>query len=253
MQVVAIIPARFGSIRFPGKPLARQTGKFLIQHVYERVSSATRVDQCIIATDDQRIADAVRSFGGQAAMTREDHASGTDRIAEVVEGLAGAPDDIILNVQGDEPEIEPAFLDQLIDRFRTNPDVKMGTLACPFPAESDPADPNCVKVVCNQQENALYFSRALIPYPREMGDAQAAGSRWLLHLGVYAYRRTFLLEFASWNVSALEQTERLEQLRVLERGHDIAVTVVPNAFAGIDTPGDYERFVSRWRARTQSL
>ena len=253
MQVVAIIPARFGSSRYPGKPLAHQTGKFLIQHVYERVLSTARVDQCIVATDDQRIVDAVRSFGGQAAMTRHDHASGTDRIAEVVHATPGAADDVILNVQGDEPEIEPAFLDQLIDRFQSDPDMKMGTLACPFPADHDPNDPNCVKVVCNQRENALYFSRALIPYPRETGDVQTAAVHWLLHLGVYAYRRAFLLEFASWSVSALEQIERLEQLRVLDRGHNIAVTVVPNAFAGIDTPGDYERFVARWRARTQSL
>ena len=162
--------------------------------------------------------------------------------------LAGAPDDIILNVQGDEPEIEPACLDRLVDRLLADPDVRMGTLACPFPADTDPADPNCVKVVCNQQEKALYFSRALIPYRREEGDARAAQPCWLLHLGVYAYRRAFLLEFASWSSSALERIERLEQLRVLDHGCEIAVTVVPNAFAGIDTPGDYERFVSRWRA-----
>jgi len=247
MLVVAIIPARFGSTRFPGKPLANQTGKFLIQHVYEQVVAARCVKRCIVATDDERILSAVRSFGGQATLTRPDHPSGTDRIAEVVRGLDGRPDDIILNVQGDEPEIEPAYLDRLVERLVADPGCPVATLACPFPPGSDPRDPHCVKVVCNRRERALYFSRALIPYPR---DGQLAGdARWLLHLGVYAYRRDFLLDFSTWETSALERVEGLEQLRVLEHGHPIAVAVVPHAFAGIDTPADYERFVARCRAR----
>jgi len=248
MQVAAVIPARFGSTRFPGKPLANQTGKFLIQHVYEQVVAARRVDRCIVATDDERIVDAVRSFGGEVEMTRTDHPSGTDRIAEVVRGFDGQPDDVILNVQGDEPEIEPEFLDCLVERLIAEPTCPAATLACPFPPEADPHDPNCVKVVCNRQRRALYFSRALIPYPREAGVA-GDETGWLLHLGVYAYRRAFLLDLAAREASPLERIEQLEQLRVLDSGDALAVEVVAHACAGIDTPEDYERFVARWRAR----
>jgi 3-deoxy-manno-octulosonate cytidylyltransferase (CMP-KDO synthetase) len=249
MQVVAVIPARFGSTRFPGKPLAHQTGKFLIQHVYEQVVAARRVNRCLVATDDQRIADAVESFGGEAVMTRADHASGTDRIAEVVRGLSGQPDDVILNVQGDEPEIEPGYLDRLVERLAADRACPVATLASPFPPQADPHDPSCVKVVCDHDGKALYFSRALIPYPRK-NHAATGDPRWLLHLGVYAYRRAFLLEFATWETGPLERVERLEQLRVLERGHAMAVEVVAQACAGVDTPEDYGQFVARWRART---
>jgi len=248
MQVVAIIPARFGSTRFPGKALANQTGKYLIQHVHEQVTSARSVDRCIVATDDERIMEAVRSFGGEVAMTRADHASGTDRIAEVVHGLDGEPDDIILNVQGDEPEIEPAYLDRLIELMAADPGCPSATLACPFPPDADPRDPNCVKVVRNRRQMALYFSRALIPHRSERGQPAGEGE-WLLHLGVYVYRRAFLLDFAGWPASPLERTERLEQLRVLENGYAMAVAIVPRACVGIDTPEDYERFVARRRAR----
>jgi 3-deoxy-manno-octulosonate cytidylyltransferase (CMP-KDO synthetase) len=251
MQVVAVIPARFGSTRFPGKPLAKKTGRFLIQHVYEQVADARRVDRCIVATDDERIVEAVRSFGGEAAMTRPDHPSGTDRIAEVVRGLPGEPDDIILNVQGDEPEIEPAYLDRLVDRLAgESPEaVPAATLACPFPPGADPRDPNCVKVVCDRNKRALYFSRALVPYPQEGDSAAVEHSGWLLHLGVYAYRRAFLLNFAQWNATPLERVERLEQLRILERGYALAVEVVERAGVGINTPEDYERFVARVRSK----
>jgi 3-deoxy-manno-octulosonate cytidylyltransferase (CMP-KDO synthetase) len=251
MQVVAIIPARFGSTRFPGKPLANQTGRFLIQHVYEQVTAARRVNRCIVATDDERIMAAVRSFDGEAAMTRADHPSGTDRIAEVVRTLDGQPDDVVLNIQGDEPEIEPAFLDRLVERLAADPTCPTATLACPFPPGADPRDPNCVKVVCDRQGKALFFSRALIPYPRET-DAAAGDTRWLLHLGVYAYRRAFLLEFAAWQPGTLERIERLEQLRVLENGYAMAVEIVQHACAGIDTREDYEQFVARWRAGTRA-
>jgi len=248
MQVVAIIPARFGSTRFPGKPLAEQTGKYLIQHVYEQVIAARRVNRCIVATDDERIVEAVRSFGGEATMTRADHPSGTDRLAEVVRGLDGTPDDIILNVQGDEPELEPAHLDRLVECLVADGACSVATLAAPFPATADPRDPNCVKVVCNRQGQALYFSRALIPWPREQ-QAAADDYDWLLHLGIYAYRRAFLLDFASWETSPLERIERLEQLRVLDNGYAMAVTVVQHACAGVDTPEDYEQFVARHQAR----
>ena len=245
MNVIAVIPARYASTRFPGKPLARQTGKYLIQHVCERVAGARRIQRCIVATDDARIAAAVREFGGEVALTRPDHASGTDRIAEVVRGLPGQPDDIILNVQGDEPEIEPAYLDRLVERLSREPaDCPIATLACPFPRDADPRDPNSVKVVTNAAGRALYFSRALIPFPRD-GGSPTAPNPCLLHLGVYAYRRAFLLDLAASKPGVLEQIEKLEQLRVLERGTALAVEIVPHACVGIDTPQDYDQFVAR--------
>lgn len=249
MDVIAIIPARYGSTRFPGKPLAQQTGKFLIQHVYECAAAARRIQHCLVATDDERIAAAVHSYGGQAVMTRPDHTSGTDRIAEVVQSRPGRPDDIILNIQGDEPEIEPAYLDRLVERLETDRDSSAATLACPFPPDSDPRDPNCVKVVCCRRKRALYFSRSLIPWTHATEGTTAARD-WLLHLGVYAYRRDFLLEFAGWPPSPLEQVEQLEQLRILENGHTLAVEIVEQACVGIDTPEDYKQFVVRWQSRT---
>jgi 3-deoxy-manno-octulosonate cytidylyltransferase (CMP-KDO synthetase) len=216
--------------------------------VYEQAAAAKRIRRCVVATDDERIAAAVRSFGGDAVMTRPDHPSGTDRIAEVVRGRPGQPDDLILNVQGDEPEIEPAYLDRLVDRMEADRACPAGTLACPFPDGSDPRDPNCVKVVRNHAGRALYFSRSLIPYPRDGGGKIVPGE-WLLHLGVYAYRRAFLLEFAGWPPCRLERVEKLEQLRVLEHGQAMAVEIVEQACVGIDTPDEYEQFVARWRAR----
>lgn len=225
-----------------------ETGKFLIQHVAEQVQKVSRIERLMVATDDDRIATAVRTFGVEVAMTRADHASGTDRIAEVLAANPGRPGDLILNIQGDEPEIEPDFLDRLVVRMQETPDCPMGTLACPFPGDGDPSDPNAVKVVVNRAGRALYFSRARIPYPRaDVGTAERIGV--LLHLGVYAYRRSFLLQFAAWSPSALEKTERLEQLRALDNGAAILVEVVPRAAAGIDTPADYAAFVKRWRSR----
>lgn len=251
MAVTAIIPARFASVRYPGKPLLRETGKFLIQHVYERVRAARRIDRCLIATDDNRIADAARSFGAEVAMTRADHPSGTDRIAEVMTKLGGAAHEIVLNVQGDEPEIESAALDQLVERMQRSPECPMGTLACPFPADGDPDDPNSVKIVKNASGMALYFSRARIPYCRDV-EAGADHAACLLHIGVYALRRDFLLEFASWPAGQLERIEKLEQLRVLERGVPIAVEVVARSWVGVDTPQDYAAFVARHRARAKA-
>ena len=250
MGVVAIIPARFASTRLPGKPLANQTGKFLIQHVYERAAAARRISRCLVATDDERILSAVRSFGGEAVMTRADHPSGTDRIAEVVTGLPGMPTDIVLNIQGDEPEIEPSYLDRLVERLEANSECGVGTLACPFPADADVRAPSAVKVVLDCRGRALYFSRSLIPYTVDGGGASTP-SDWLLHLGVYAYRREFLLELSGWSPSPLERRERLEQLRVLENGRAMAVEVVEEACIGIDTPEDYAQFVERWRKQSQ--
>lgn len=248
MKAVAILPARYASTRFPGKPLVNQTGKYLIQHVYEQVAKARSLDSVVVATDDERIFAAVRSFGGHAAMTRADHPSGTDRVAEVAAGLDA---DIIVNVQGDEPEIEPANIDKLVTLLINDPQTPMGTLACPFPPEGHPADPNAVKVVINHHGRAMYFSRALIPFPRDTaGQPQPSTSTaapWLLHIGIYAYRRDFLLRLATLPPTALEQIEKLEQLRVLEHGHGINVAVVEKSAIGIDTPEDYAAFVQRFR------
>lgn len=244
MTSIAVIPARYASTRLPGKPLLNQTGKYLIQHVYERVSCARRISKVIIATDDRRILEAVESFGGSACLTRQDHASGTDRVAEVAAGLSA---DIIVNVQGDEPEIEPACIDALVDLLADRTDCDMATLACPFPADGDPADPNAVKVVVDAAGRAIYFSRSPIPYPRDGRSLQDHRDDFLLHLGIYAYRRDFLLRLAGWPVGRLEGIEKLEQLRVLERGCAIAVGLVERAAVGIDTPADYEAFVRRYR------
>lgn len=247
MPAIAVIPARYGSTRLPAKALLNATGKYLVQHVYEQVRLARRLDRVIIATDDGRIVDAVRSFGGDALLTRTDHPSGTDRIAEVAQRLGGGDDDLYLNVQGDEPEIDPRSLDRLVERMETA-DCPMGTLAAPFPAGLDPRAASAVKVVFGIHKRALYFSRALIPYPRDCGET-ARPSACYLHVGVYAYRRRFLLELSTWPPGQLEQIEKLEQLRVLERGHAIAVETVEHASCGIDTPHDYEQFVSRWKQR----
>ncbi len=242
LNTIALIPARFASTRFPGKPLAHDTGKYLIQHVYEQVSRADAVSEVIVATDDDRIFQAVHSFGGRAEMTRADHPSGTDRVAEIAQHLDA---DIIVNVQGDEPELEPAHIDRLIALMADNPDAPVGTLACPFPPDADPTDPNANKVVLDARGRAMYFSRSLIPYPRDCNGQPDDPARWLLHIGIYAYRRAFLLELAKLPPTPLEQREQLEQLRVLEHGHTIAVAVVDRAAVGIDTPEDYAAFVRR--------
>ena len=244
MNAAAVIPARYASTRFPGKPLANETGKYLIQHVYEQVSRARSIAQVIVATDDERIRRAVQSFGGRAVMTRADHPSGTDRVAEVAAGLDA---EIIVNVQGDEPEIEPGNIDQLVRLLADDAEVVIGTLACPFPAGADPRDPNAVKVVLDGRGRALYFSRALVPYPRDSGGVPTAGGPWLLHLGIYAYRRDFLLRLAKLPPTPLEQVEKLEQLRALENGYAIAIAVVERSAVGIDTPADYAAFVERMR------
>lgn len=252
MKATAVIPARYASTRFPGKPLVKETGKYLIQHVYEQVARARSISRVIVATDDERILRAVESFGGTAAMTRADHPSGTDRVAEAA---ADGDADIVVNVQGDEPEIEPADIDKLVGLLADQPDTPMGTLACPFPAEGDPSDPNAVKVVIDARGRALYFSRALIPYPRDTAGRAAANgeggasSAWLLHVGIYGYRRPFLLSLAKLPQTPLERIEKLEQLRVLEHGYPIAVGLVEHAAIGIDTPEDYAAFVRRFQTK----
>jgi 3-deoxy-manno-octulosonate cytidylyltransferase (CMP-KDO synthetase) len=244
MHTAIVIPARYASSRLPGKPLLRETGKYLIQHVYERACQA-KADEVIVATDDQRIFHAVRGFGGRVVMTRDDHPSGTDRIAEVARGLKA---EVVVNLQGDEPLIEPAAIDLLPDLLRRDPEAPMATLATPVVSLDQFRDPNCVKVVCNQQGRALYFSRSPIPHVREgQPDFARRPAMFLQHLGLYAYRRDFLLEYAQLAAEPLEECEKLEQLRVLAVGKAIAVGVIEHAGRGVDTAEDYRRFVETWR------
>lgn len=244
MRVVAVIPARYGSTRLPGKPLLRDTGKYLVEHVYERVSACPAIERVIVATEDERVVEAVRSFGGEVELTRPDHATGTERIAEVAAGL-GDGVDLILNVQGDEPEIAPEHLERLVGHMEQHPAVPVGTLAAPLRSAEAAADPNCVKVVMGADGRALYFSRSAIPYVRHR---EVEAKPWLLHIGVYAYRPGLLMDYVSWPAGRLERIEGLEQLRVLERGAPIHVVVVDEAPIGIDTREDYDAFVKRWRA-----
>lgn len=243
MEIVAVIPARFASTRLPGKPLLTGTGRPLIQHVVEAARKSRRIGRVIVATDDPRIAEAVAKFGGEAVMTRADHPSGTDRVAEVAAGLPEAG--IVVNLQGDEPEVSGEALDLVVSLLENDAEAPMATLATPIREESVYRDPSCVKVVCSRAGRALYFSRSPIPFHRDALPASEA-SLGFLHLGLYAYRRDFLLKLGTLPPSPLESAEKLEQLRVLELGYPIAVGFVDEPSVGIDTPEDYRRFVERW-------
>lgn len=234
-RVVAVIPARYGSTRFPAKVLAKLQGKAIVQWVYERVSRAG-LEETLVATDDQRVFDCVRSFGGQAVMTSPNHPTGTDRIAEAVRDVAA---DIVLNVQGDEPLIPPDVVRQLADGMRARPEVEMGTVAVPLDPDGPLfRDPNVVKVVVDRQDLALYFSRAPIPHAR---DTRPAAAQPLHHWGLYAFRRDFLQRFVSWPRGVLEACENLEQLRALENGARIWVLRGHRQTVGIDVPADLAR------------
>lgn len=233
-SVVAIIPARYQASRLPGKVLLDIAGRPMIEHVYERVSRAEGLDRVLVATDDDRIAAAVRGFGGEVAMTRTDHASGTDRLAEVAAGLTC---DIVINVQGDEPMIAPESLGIALAPLLAEPELPMSTLREALTDQDEIDDPNNVKVVVDQADHALYFSRHAIPYRRnEVGEAI-----WWRHIGLYAYRREFLLHYTSWRPTVLERVEGLEQLRVLEHGYRIKAPLSPYPAVGVDTPADLER------------
>ena len=242
VEAVIVIPARYGSTRFPGKPLAPLWGKPLIQHVYERALQSERGGRVIIATDDPRIAAAATSFGAEAAITRTDHPSGTDRVAEVASGLDA---DLIVNLQGDEPLVDPAAIDAAVEPLAADASIPMGTLCAPIEETADLANPHVVKVVVDRAGFALYFSRLPIPFVRD-GHADAGRYR---HIGLYVYRREFLLKLADLSPTPLEQAEKLEQLRVLEHGHRIRVVLVPKASPGIDTPADLAALESRGRDR----
>ena len=241
MKTIGIIPARYQSTRLPGKPLLRETGKYLIQHVWERASQAASLDAVIIATDDERIMRAAAEFGADARMTAASHQTGTDRIAEVAAGIDCG---IVVNIQGDEPEIEPAAIDLAVSTLKEAPDAVMSTLAHRTNAAARAADPNVVKVVVARDGRALYFSRAPIPLTRD-GHADAA---YLLHIGLYAYTKDFLLGYTKMPQAPLEKTEKLEQLRALENGCVIQVAETEYEALGLDTPADYEAFVERCRA-----
>jgi 3-deoxy-manno-octulosonate cytidylyltransferase (CMP-KDO synthetase) len=230
-SAIAIIPARYQSTRLPGKPVLEIQGKTLIEHVYRRVQKAESVARIVVATDDKRIADAVRRFGGDAIMTRIDHQSGTDRLAEAAAGLP--PDALIVNVQGDEPLIEPEVIDRAVTAARLG-DAEMITLMARLDDRASVEDPNRVKVVVDRRGFALYFSRSPVP---------SSGTTFL-HLGLYVYRVGFLRQFTQLERTPLEIAERLEQLRALEHGFRIRVVEVESASWGIDTPADLEKFKS---------
>ena len=242
MAATVVIPARFGSTRFPAKILAAATGRPMVQHVVDQALKCRRVRQVLVAVDDARIADALRPFGTTTIMTSPEHQSGTDRVAEVARGL---DDEIVINVQGDEPEIEPEVIDGLVGLLQENPTADMATAITPFPAGQDVANPNLVKCVVGMDGRAIYFSRSPIPFWREPNNPDNAA--YYLHLGIYAYRREFLLRLATWPPTPLELTEKLEQLRVLEHGGAIRVLTVARATYGIDTSEQYEEFVRRRR------
>src|SRR5262249_31902805 len=226
-----VIPARHASSRLPGKPLLKQTGKYLIQHVYERALQSKLAKQVVVATDDSRIVAAVESFGGRVMLTRREHPSGTDRVAEVARRVEG---DVIVNLQGDEPLIDPEALDTLIGLLRQDAGAGMATLATPLHSAEQYHNPNCVKVVTDEAGNALYFSRSPIPHVRDgVPDFAARPPRFLQHVGIYAYRRKFLLEFAGTPPGRLERLEKLEQLRALGMGCAIRLGLIDSPTLGV--------------------
>lgn len=230
MRTLCVIPARYASTRLPGKPLADICGKPMICRVLERARCARKPDKVIVATDDERICDAVRAEGGEALMTRTDHLTGTDRLAEVAEAYPAV--DLIVNVQGDEPLIEPSVIDDLIAPFEMDENLPMATVMTRMEDAEEQLDPNNVKVVVDKLGYALYFSRSLVPYPR------AAAGPVYKHIGIYAYRRDFLLRYARLEPTLLEKAESLEQLRALENGYGIRVLETDCRFVGVDTAED---------------
>jgi 3-deoxy-manno-octulosonate cytidylyltransferase (CMP-KDO synthetase) len=246
---LVVIPARLNSSRLPKKMLLNETGKPLIQHTYEAAAQAVRPDGLCVATDDEQIADVVRSFGGDVVMTSPDARSGTDRVAEVA---AARPHvHIFVNVQGDEPEMPAEAIDRVIQLLIERPTVPMSTIATAIRDRNQLDNPACVKVVCDEAGRALYFSRSCIPHPRDWDDRllTEVRGRFLQHLGIYAYRRDFLLQLAAMPETPLERIEKLEQLRVLARGYTIQVGHVERSSSGIDTPEDYRAVVERCARR----
>ncbi len=254
MQIYGIIPARLQSSRLPRKLLLDQTGKPLIQHTWEAACRSRLLSDVVVATDSTEIAETVQHFGARCEMTGY-HLTGTDRIAEVARKHCPEAR-LLVNIQGDEPEIDPDNIDALIRTLDEHPDAQMATLATPISNRAQLDDPSCTKVVCAVDGRALYFSRCPIPHCRDRdpndllqrAEQSSIDSPWLLHLGIYAYRRDFLLKLTELPPSPLEQLEKLEQLRSLETGASIQVAMVQHCSVGIDTPDDYARFVARYRS-----
>lgn len=232
MKILCVIPARYASTRLPGKPLADIVGKPMIQHVYERSAQATIPQQVVVATDDEKVFQAVQQFGGKVVMTSSEHQTGTDRLAEVASKYAEV--DVIINVQGDEPLIDPKVIDELAQEFLNDTALQMASVMSIMDSE-DYQNPNAVKVVTDLNNNALYFSRSLLPYPRVAGKANV-----YKHIGIYAYKKDFLLKFAKLEPTPLEQSESLEQLRALENGYKIKMIKTKSKFIGVDSIEDLQ-------------
>ncbi len=245
MKILCVIPARYASTRLPGKPLRDIAGKPMICRVFDRAAKARSLSGVVVATDDERILQAVEAHGGRAMMTAKDHPTGTDRLAEVA---AAYPEvDLIINVQGDEPLIEPTLIDELGRAFETDRELQMATVMTPIEDEEEQRNPNNVKVVTDKKGYALYFSRSLLPYPRN-----DAGTPVHKHIGIYAYRREFLLAYAKMEPTPLERAESLEQLRALENGYRIKCIETNARFVGVDTPEDLARVNEIYRAMEEN-
>ena len=240
-KILGVIPARFASSRFPGKVLAQISSKSMLQRVYERASLARYLTATIIATDDERVYEVARSFGARVVMTRGDHVSGTDRVAEAASAENA---ELVVNIQGDEPLIEPAAIDAAILPLAHDPAIVMGTLKKAIEDPREVTDPNVVKVVTDRNGDAIYFSRCPIPYERD----QAGPGTHFKHIGLYVYRRDFLLGYSALPVGPLEQAERLEQLRAIENGYRIRVVETEFESLGVDTPEDLERVCKLFEA-----
>ena len=243
MNAIGIIPARYASSRFPGKPLADILGKPMIQWVYERACRAKLLEKVIVATDDQRIFDAVTNFNGNVVMTSPTAANGTERIAEVTQNLDAK---LIVNIQGDEPLIDPDVIDQLVVLMKENPAAPVGTLVKKIEDAENLINPNIPKVVVDKDFYALYFSRSIIPFHRDRADQRKwiRNEKYYQHIGLYIYRREFLLKFVKLPMSNLERIERLEQLRILENGYKIKVALTETDSIGVDVPSDIDRVIS---------
>lgn len=237
-EILGVIPARFAATRFPGKPLAIIAGKPMIQHVWERAGRASRIGRVVIATDDGRIAEVARAFGAEVALTRADHPSGTDRVAEAA---AATSAEVIVNIQGDEPLIDPSAIDLAITTLLDDPACGMATLKKLITDPAEIANPNVVKVVTARDGRALYFSRSAIPFNR------GGGAAYWKHIGLYVYRRDLLLSYSSLPLGPLEQDEKLEQLRALENGIPIRVAETNYETIGVDTPQDLDAVLSRFQ------
>ena len=238
-MAIAVIPARYAATRLPGKPLVSLAGKPMIQRVWERASQAARISRVIIATDDDRILKAAAEFGAEAVMTRSEHRSGTERVAEVAVHVGGSDDEVFVNVQGDEPLVEPEAIDTLVEAIESGEGVSVATLMVPIAKPADIMDPNIVKVVLDFDDNALYFSRAPIPWVRDRESPVHV--QHMKHLGLYAFRRSALLDFPTLPVGDLERIEQLEQLRWMENGYKIRVAETHHDSVSVDVAEDVAR------------